>query len=182
MAGRDRHGSMRGIVVAALVIALGTLAACGGGSDKKSASSSSTKAASSAATDESSSSTKSSSSAAGGSFDCPSDADVSAIVGEQMEFDKDAPVQASFFCPYRVKGDTESLGTSVSLTFSKIDLTQDDGGTNPEEVSGVGQRARWNSGIDELAVWTGDHSVLVDVLFYKGDKKAVAIKLAELGI
>lgn len=109
--------------------------------------------------------------------ECPSDASISAAVGRPMAFDS-SDVQAKGFCPYKSADENVTL----SVTFTPMDMT-----AYPEpsqtEVQGLGQKALWNEGSDELVVWFGNGSIIVSVLaFGQGadfDSLAVATNVAK---
>ena len=91
---------------------------------------------------------------------CPTDASMSTAVGVPVAFDS-SDVQAKGFCPY--KSADENI--TVSVTFTPMDLTAYPD-PNQTDVPGLGQKALWNDGSDELVVWFGNGSIIVSVLAF----------------
>lgn len=98
------------------------------------------------------------------------------MLGVDVVVDEASPVQAEGFCPYVAAADP--AGLSVTLTFTPLDITQDPAGG--EEVTGVGEAARWSPVTDELSVWTGSEGLLVGVSPFGVDldAKDAAVSLA----
>jgi hypothetical protein len=112
-------------------------------------------------------------------FTCPRASVVSTTVGHDVAVKGS---QSNKYCEYSFK-DQAANSISVIYTWSSFDVTQDPGVSNPETVSGLGQRAIWEAGANDLSVWTGKGSVVLNFLplgFPDFNQKAVAIKLAKL--
>jgi hypothetical protein len=109
--------------------------------------------------------------------DCPTDESMSAAVGVPVAFDS-SDVQAKGFCPY--KSADENI--TVSVTFTPMDMTAYPD-SNQTDVPGIGQKALWNEGSDEMVVWFGNGSIIVSVLaFGQGpdfDAKTIATNIAK---
>jgi hypothetical protein len=117
--------------------------------------------------------------AAGANQQCPTDEAISSAAGVPMHFDN-GDVQAAGFCPY--KSDDENI--NVSVTFTPMNMTSFQDATQTE-VPGLGQKALWADGSDELVVWLGNGSIIVSVLTFgqQGfDHLGFATKVAKTAI
>ena len=77
-----------------------------------------------------------------------------------MAFDS-SDVQAKGFCPYK----SSDENVTVSVTFTPMDVTAYPD-PSQTEVQGLGQKALWSDGSDELVVWFGNESIIVSVLAF----------------
>jgi hypothetical protein len=164
-------------IVAGVAFAVAALSAgCGGGSSDDTTSPTSGPPAAAG----SSTTAKTGSKTAAVGFTCPTASAVSTAVGHDVAVEGE---QSNKYCKFSFKDAATSNSITAIYTWASFDLTEDPGVADPEPVSGIGERAIWDDGGNNLTVWTGKGSVNLNFLaigFPAIDQKRVAVELAKL--
>ena len=113
---------------------------------------------------------------------CPDPAEVGAAAGRDVVLSDGAMAQdGEGMCPYLAAGE-DPYAFTVNVGLSRDDFYPIEPDEPTEEISGLGERAIWQSGYHLLVVWTGAGRISVQVSgvdLSDADEREVAIAIAQ---